>query len=44
VKLDVFLEGYVSSEWVGEHLGEIVSAAAVLESVEGLACVIQLPQ
>lgn len=40
VKLDVFLEGHVASERVGEHFGEVVCAAAVLERVEGLACIV----
>jgi len=44
VKLDVFLKGDVTSEWVGEHFGEVVRAAAVLKSVEGLSCVVQLSQ
>ena len=42
VELDVLLQRHVPGERVGEHLGEVVCARAVLQGVEGLTRIVQL--
>ena len=42
VELDVLLQRHIPGERVGEHLGEVVCARAVLHGAEGLARIVQL--
>ena len=42
VELDILLQRHIPGERVGEHLGKVVGARAVLHGVEGLPRVIQL--